>query len=333
MTVTRQQTRNASAARLRTAHQYRLLLARRVADLQTQLRAAQSPNNSNANLQQQAFTTSNQLPSYTRAGQAQPLSWNSPGGLWTAFIAKAPKLANLRVKPLRQLRTAEQRAETGLNSRYVFERHRAAVFFVAQGVAQVTRSTPVICLTRYMVRVTDSQTRKFLGNRLSAVVMKRGALDSFLKPSAPKKPKYEASLQKSTHASYPFAIPHLPEPFKEHLSFAPAEEGKPINDRLDLDLVYYQPYIPSSIAPGMYDFLRAELPFYRVQYTIKRGAISTAINTPRYTTVFGVDDTSRFSASGDVVDAKTGRKVDINKYKCTPRPIPQCLDHLRTSAS
>jgi alkylated DNA repair dioxygenase AlkB len=180
-----------------------------------------------------------------------------------------------------------------------------------------------------MVTVFDTQTRKYLGNYLSAVVMKRGALESFLKPSAPKKPKYEASLHKSTHASYPFAIPYLPKPFAEQLSFAPAEEGKAINDRLDLDLVYYQPYIPSSIAPGMFEFLRAELPFYRVQYTIKRGAIETPINTPRFTTVFGVDDTSRFSASGEVVDAKTGRKVDINKYKCAPRPIPQCLDHLR----
>lgn len=159
--------------------------------------------------------------------------------------------------------------------------------------------------------------------------MKRGAIDSFFKPSTPKKPKYEANTNTSTHPSYPHAIPHLPTDFQDQLAFAPAEEGKPINDRLDLDLVYYQPYIPPSIAPGLFDFLRRELPFYRVQYNIKRGPVETQINTPRYTTVFGVDATSRFNSDGEIVDAKTGKKVEKGRYKCTPRPIPQCLDYLR----
>jgi alkylated DNA repair dioxygenase AlkB len=159
--------------------------------------------------------------------------------------------------------------------------------------------------------------------------MKRGALDTFFKPTTPKKPKYEASVEKSNHASYPFAIPHLPQPFAEQLGFAPAEEGQPMNDRLDLDLVYYQPYIPAAIAPGLFEFLRQELPFYRVQYKINRGGIQTEINTPRFTTVFGVDETSRFAEDGRVVDAKTGSKVEPSRYKCLPRPIPQCLDELR----
>lgn len=159
--------------------------------------------------------------------------------------------------------------------------------------------------------------------------MKRGAIDSFFKPSAPKKPKYEASTNVSNHHSYPHPIPHLPTEFQDQLAFAPAEEGKLMNDRLHLDLVYYQPYIPSSIAPGLFDFLRQELPFYRVQYNIKRGSVETQINTPRYTTVFGVDETSRFNEEGDVVDSKSGKKVEKGKYKCTPRPLPHCLDHLR----
>jgi alkylated DNA repair dioxygenase AlkB len=166
--------------------------------------------------------------------------------------------------------------------------------------------------------------------RIKPTTMKRGALDAFLKPAPPKKPKYEASLEKSSHATYPFPIPHLPAPFKEQLGFAPAEEGKPMNDQLDLDLVYYQPYIPSSISAGVFDFLRQELPFYRVQYNINRGGVSTQINTPRFTTVFGIDDTSRFADDGSIVDAKTGKKVDTKAYKCKPRPIPQCLDDLRT---
>ncbi|KAG9188171.1 hypothetical protein G6011_02094 [Alternaria panax] len=159
--------------------------------------------------------------------------------------------------------------------------------------------------------------------------MKRGALDSFFKRPEPKKPKYEPSSQKSSHASYPFAIPYLPAPFTEQLGFAPAEEGKVMNDHLDLDLVYYQPYIPSSVAPGLFEFLRHELPFYRVQYNIIRGGVQTQINTPRFTTVFGIDDTSRFATDGSIVDAKTGKPVEKSRYKCAPRPIPQCLEELR----
>ena len=162
--------------------------------------------------------------------------------------------------------------------------------------------------------------------------MKRGALDSFFKPTARKRPKYEESGDQSHHASYPFAIPHLPGPFADQLSFVPAEEGKAINHQLDLDLVYYQPYIPSSIVAGMYEFLRQELFFYRVQYKIRRGATEAHINTPRFTTVFGVDATSRFDDKGEVVDATTGRNVEAGRYKCTPRPLPQCLDHIRRLA-
>jgi alkylated DNA repair dioxygenase AlkB len=159
--------------------------------------------------------------------------------------------------------------------------------------------------------------------------MKRGALDTFFKPSEPKKPKYEASTHKSSHIAYPFAIPHLPAPFEEQLGFAPAEEGKVMNDQLDLDMIYYEPYVPTSITAGLFEFLRQELPFYRVQYNITRGGVQTRVNTPRFTTVFGVDDTSRFFEDGSIVDTQTGKKVEAKTYKCQPRPIPQCLDQLR----
>ncbi|KAF1829802.1 DNA repair family protein [Decorospora gaudefroyi] len=159
--------------------------------------------------------------------------------------------------------------------------------------------------------------------------MKRGAIESFFQRPVPKKPKYEANANKSSHASYPFAIPHVPASFQEQLGFAPAKEGKLINDQLDLDLVYYQPYIPSSITTGFFEFLRQELPFYRVQYNINRGGVETHINTPRFTTVFGVDETSHFALDGSLVDTKTGEPIEKNRYKCVPRPIPQCLDELR----
>ncbi|KAL6703751.1 hypothetical protein ACN47E_009132 [Coniothyrium glycines] len=160
--------------------------------------------------------------------------------------------------------------------------------------------------------------------------MKRGALDAFFKPTtATKKAKYETSADASKHAAYPFAIPHLPAHMVEQLGFTPTNEGKVINDRQDLDLVYYQPYIPTKLAPGIFEFLRQELPFYRVRYDIKRFGVSTQINTPRYTTVFGVDETACFTAEGSMVDAKSGKKVETNRYKCMPRPMPQCLDSLR----
>lgn len=165
--------------------------------------------------------------------------------------------------------------------------------------------------------------------KLLLTMAKRGALDSFFKPAAPKKPKYEASMEKSHHPSYPFPVPHLPIPFLEQIQFAPTEEGRLINDQPDLDLVYYQPYISSDIAGGIFEFLRQELFFYRVIYKIKRGSVETTINTPRFTTVFGVDATSRFDEGGELVDAKTGRRIESGRYKCTPRPIPHCLNQLR----
>jgi len=169
----------------------------------------------------------------------------------------------------------------------------------------------------------------WVANKASPPTMKRGALDTFFKATTPKKPKYEASGDKSSHPAYPFTIPYLPAKIVEQLGFAPAEEGKPMNDQLDLDLVYYQPYIPSAIAPGVFEFLRQELPFYRVKYDTKRGGITTQINTPRFTTVYGIDETSRFEPDGSIVDAKTSKKVETSRYKCKPRPIPQCLDELR----
>lgn len=145
----------------------------------------------------------------------------------------------------------------------------------------------------------------------------------------------------STHPTYPFPIPDFPAHIKNDLPSLPAMPGRAINDQPDLDLLYFEPYIPSYHAKDVFHFLRSELPFYRVKYTIKRGAVETNINTPRYTTVFGLDDTSRFSPPSspatsdkvDVVDAKTGAKVPASAYaRYAPRPIPTCLDDLRRSA-
>ncbi|KAK5127102.1 hypothetical protein LTR85_008462 [Meristemomyces frigidus] len=139
-----------------------------------------------------------------------------------------------------------------------------------------------------------------------------------------------SSAQESVHATYPFAVPRLPPDITEVLNFAPATEGRNVDDQPDLDLVYYQPYVPKEIQHDLFEFLRRELFFYRVKYTIKRGPTEMQINTPRFTTVFGLDVTSRFDIDGSVVDATSGKPVARDAYKCKPRPMPQCLDMLRT---
>lgn len=105
--------------------------------------------------------------------------------------------------------------------------------------------------------------------------------------------------------------------------------------------------MPPYIAKHIFTFLRANLPFYRVKYTIKRGTVETAINTPRYTTVFGLDDTSRFTPTGAIVDAAAAKTSSSSSSAAAsqavppppakayarypPRPLPQCLDALRRS--
>lgn len=161
-------------------------------------------------------------------------------------------------------------------------------------------------------------------------------LDSFFTPPPTKRSRTtnaekgdETSTKTSTHPTYPFSVPHLPIEITEILNFAPAEEGKVINDKPDLDLLYFNPYIPKEISRDMFEFLRSELFFYRVKYTIKRGPTETLINTPRFTTVFGIDDSSRFNDQGQILDAVSGKPVAKDAYKCQPRPLPDCLDVLR----
>jgi alkylated DNA repair dioxygenase AlkB len=161
-------------------------------------------------------------------------------------------------------------------------------------------------------------------------------LDTFFKAPPTKRSRVaddnqtdDTSVSRSTHPTYPFRIPHLPAEVVEILNFAPAEEGKVIDDKPDLDLLYFKPYIPKEISRDLFEFLRSELFFYRVKYTIKRGPTETLINTPRYTTVFGIDETSRFADQGQVLDAVAGKPVAKNAYNCQPRPLPECLDVLR----
>ncbi|TDZ74356.1 DNA oxidative demethylase ALKBH2 [Colletotrichum trifolii] len=166
--------------------------------------------------------------------------------------------------------------------------------------------------------------------------MSKRTLDAFFAPKAKKsKTESEAPVEptgQSTHTNYPCPISELPATISKEVSSLPARPGREINDQPDQDLVYFEPYVPSYLAKDVFDFLRAELPFYRVEYDINRGGIKTHIRTPRWTTVFGLDDTARFDDDGSVVDAKSGFKVEDKRYeKYPPRPIPKCLDDLRRS--
>ncbi|KAM0483560.1 hypothetical protein ACHAPX_002051 [Trichoderma viride] len=137
----------------------------------------------------------------------------------------------------------------------------------------------------------------------------------------------------SQHQKYPFPITDFPASVSKELSSLPARPARVINNEPDLDLLYYEPYIPEYLARQIFQHLRAELPFYKVEYQIKRGGIETQVRTPRWTTVFGLDETSEFDETGAVVDANTGIKVlsDRRYEKSSPRPLPQCLDELRQS--
>ncbi|KAL4876458.1 hypothetical protein BJY04DRAFT_223091 [Aspergillus karnatakaensis] len=142
--------------------------------------------------------------------------------------------------------------------------------------------------------------------------MSKRTLESFYKAVTPpqsKRPKPDpspspnpSSLTYTNHPSYPHPIANLPPSIAEPLANIAKDasvnaKAKRINDQPHLDLLYFHPLIPSPTARELFEFLRRELPFYRVQYEIKRFGKETKINTPRFTTVFGVDETSVFVPS------------------------------------
>ncbi|KAK5071812.1 hypothetical protein LTS08_001093 [Lithohypha guttulata] len=158
-----------------------------------------------------------------------------------------------------------------------------------------------------------------------------------------------AVTAKTSHATYPFPIADLPPDILETLNeLLLTVSGREIKNQPHLDLLYFQPLIPQPTANELFHFLRSSLPFYRVKYTITRFGKSIDINTPRYTTVFGIDETSQFildtypSPEGKGQTNLTTRMVESTnrtkevapgKYKsCAvpPRPIPPCLQMLKT---
>ncbi|KAK4180377.1 putative alpha-ketoglutarate-dependent dioxygenase [Triangularia setosa] len=164
-------------------------------------------------------------------------------------------------------------------------------------------------------------------------------IHSFFTPD-PKKQRTGTTDQDETptysaHNTYPFPIRNFSKSITKELASLPARPGKSINDQPELDLIYFEPFIPSYLAKDLFRFLRSELPFYRVEYTIKRFGVEAQILTPRYTTVFGLDHTSLFDHDDPniILDAKTRTRVNTAEAypRYSPRLIPQCLDALRKS--
>jgi hypothetical protein len=143
----------------------------------------------------------------------------------------------------------------------------------------------------------------------------------------------QRSLSQSSHSTYPWPISQLPFSVSDILSrpdYEPPSQAKVMDDQTDLDIIYFHPLFARDHANDLFQFLRKELFFYRVEYKIKRGTMETLIKTPRYTTVFGLDETSRFDDEGKIIDAKTQELVPPSAYKtCNPRPLPECLETLR----
>lgn len=127
----------------------------------------------------------------------------------------------------------------------------------------------------------------------------------------------KADVSYESHPSYP--IP-LPASFPFPISIK--DTCRSITDKEDLSLQYYQPLFPAPIAKHLFEFLRAEFCWYRVTYEVR----GMTINTPRFTTVFGLDDTHEFNShSSRVVHEKATGRPPKKPLNCTPRPLPGCL--------
>ncbi|CAF0730814.1 unnamed protein product [Adineta ricciae] len=131
-------------------------------------------------------------------------------------------------------------------------------------------------------------------------------IHSFFGPSTVKKHKQQHDRSLFT---YPFLDPYPP------LSCAlqtNTKERRLINDKLDLDLIYITSFIPSPCDMSLYSYLLNTLPWYRVEYSKQIDRVVNII-TPRYTTVFGIDDPQQ----------------SREKYTRPPRPIPSVLEQLK----
>lgn len=120
-----------------------------------------------------------------------------------------------------------------------------------------------------------------------------------------------SSQRQSIHTNSSADALHIPElPFSIQDVLPPVEPRVIRKDAHDLDLLYFKGFVGGERRKEFFDYLRSALPFYRVRYTVR----GIHINTPRFTTVFGCDE--------------TGAKPSA--YKIAPRALPKVLHELKS---
>ncbi|CAF0957312.1 unnamed protein product [Didymodactylos carnosus] len=132
-------------------------------------------------------------------------------------------------------------------------------------------------------------------------------LHRFFGQSTVIKKKLKQQLDRSLFV-YPFLTAYPIPTFDLSLSIN-VKQQKVINDKPQLDLIYFKSFIQSSTDQELYIYLLTSLPWYRVEYTKE----NLKISTPRYTTVFGIDET----------------KQPAEVYQRPPREIPLVLQELK----
>jgi hypothetical protein len=90
-------------------------------------------------------------------------------------------------------------------------------------------------------------------------------------------------LSKEIHQNYPIPIPRLSLTLSHAISASPVKEPKILNHLPHLDLLTFEPYLGPKDSREYGEFLRRELPFYRVEYKLTRFGKETDIKTPRFT--------------------------------------------------
>lgn len=120
--------------------------------------------------------------------------------------------------------------------------------------------------------------------------MSKRSIASYFAPDSSKRPRISTAskLTPSTHASYPFSISCLPVELelasrKKKKEEDSGEEIEPVymNEDGGLEMLYYHPFLNSTVSKELFLFLRKELPFYRVEYKINRSGVETLVKTPR----------------------------------------------------
>jgi hypothetical protein len=249
--------------------------------------------------------------------------------LWAAFRNSQER--TLDIKPLsdHRYKYVQYRLQGGFPVSTKSNRIKEKLLVFARE-GQISAKTPVLQIEHeYTLELATTLTingplEHWHASSAGPLVARDFVLQSLLSPHM-----YEANTAKSYHDDYPCAIPHLPAPFQDQLQRTPTRRELKSFGRAHVEVTYYQPYISPSIAPGIFEFFRYELPFNGTNDYTKQGEALAQIGARSFIAAFGMAASSHFTDSDDVVAVGIGKETDLKAYSCRPRPIPQCLDELR----